>query len=274
MFESISKAWMLFTGGFRVLSKHKILLVPLVPVYLLALLLAIFSGFLLDVSAWLFLFSVFIVAFSLLFSFSVSSAMLKQINEKKDVSLGKALKDASSKTLGKIFLLTLVWFTVAIILMILEAILNALLRRVLGDDGAESISRSIFGPIGTAIRMMAFMMVPIFVFEKKSFGSSFSRMKEVLSKNKGTFFTGLVLTQIVTFLVGIIVIGALYLSQGNLIVVMIALLIASIGWFLSVYIEQMFVAAMFLSYAKPGCYVSSMIIGEVNKNASEHSITA
>lgn len=106
---------------------------------------------------------------------------------------------------------------------------------------------SIIGAISApkTVRMIRRVMV----FEDVSVRAGFGRLREVVRDNAIVALGGLTLTSITGVLIGLAFYGIQQFlgsteAAGNLTVVMLP--IVAIGWLLTIYLEQMFVAALYL----------------------------
>ena len=253
--RSLGLAFGIVTGSLRLLGRYPVLVVPLLPVFLLVLILEI--DLLLVNNLFVGLFLVFVVAHSLMYSFAITSHMLKQIHHEKKPSLVKAITSSDSvRIIPKIFVLTVIWFSIILIIVALEMAIDAALSRF-GNAG-ESAKRAINAAIGTvadALRMMGFMLIPIMVFEGIGLAQSFGRLKSTLKDSPITALGGLILTKVVTTLIFLVV----YLSfqsigsseNAAILLVLIGFPLLGMGWVFAMYLEQIFVTGLYLYSAFP-----------------------
>jgi hypothetical protein len=255
--ESIGLAAGIARGSLRLLKLHPVLIMPLMPIFLgiLALefsLLSVESA--LDILvAWLL---VGLLAFGLLFAFAVTSTMLRQIHEGKKPSLGDATTSSQLWSMvPRLLLLAGGWYTLVLIIVSIELLISVLLDKI-DEDGklAARVNRAIFGTVGDALRLMAFMMIPIMVFENVGLRAAFRRLKATLQDSPISALAGLALTKLVTGIIALLVWGTLTLIQSaeaQALTVVIGLPAVAAGWFLSIYLEQLFVTGLYLYTALP-----------------------
>jgi len=257
-------AFSIIGGAFKIFSKHPVLVVPLLPVFVAVLLLdvALIGAVMVDIPGIVLLAAFLVlltaVAYVLMLSFSVSSAMLKQFDSGKPISLGEAMGEGLSKASLKLIPVTVVWVSTVVILVIIESMINRLTK----GKGAAILDQITSG-IATALRMMAFMMVSIFVFEGLGFMKAFGRMKEVLGNQAMNFISGVVLMRLVSFLVGVgLVLLVTVLGGLGVLLLPVYLAVAGVVWVASMYMEQMFVTAMYAYTMNPNGNLAKEFIEE------------
>lgn len=201
-------AFDIVVGSLRLLRMYPVLIVPLLPVFLMVLGLEFaLIFFVQDLIPAIIL--IYVVAFELMFSFSITGNMIYQIHEDRKPSLVEAITSPTTlKLIPKVLLVSLVWFTLVLIIVALELAIKSLLSR--GDGGSERVGgfiNSIFGTVADALRMMGFMMIPIIIFEKVGVPQAFRQLKSTLANNPITALSGLVLTKLATTLIFLIIYG-------------------------------------------------------------------
>ena len=262
LLTSLSLAFDIVKGSFRLIRSYPVLIVPLLPVFLMVLGVEfVLLFFVVDLIPALIM--IFVVAFELMFSFVLTSTMIKQIHEGEKPSIGAAI--TAERTLGlipRVFLLSIVWFAIVLILVGIEMAINALLSR--SKDGGERAGRfvsSIFGTVGDALRMMGFMMVPIMLFEATGLSASFTKLRMTLKDSPITALGGLALTKVATTLIFLAIAGVNQVSESLGILGYLAVLaISGIGWTLSMYLEQIFVTGLYLYSALPESPVVEILL--------------
>lgn len=257
LLAGLGLAFDIVVGSFRLLRMYPVLIVPLLPVFLMVL--GVEFGILLINELYLQLALIFIVAYALMFSFVFSSNMLHQIHEGQKPSLLEAISSPSSmRLIPKVFLLSVVWFA---IIMVLVAIQMALERFTDRDSGSGGIVSGIFGTLGDALRMMGFMMIPIMVFENAGLSQGFGRLKSTLRDSPITALSGLALTKTATTLIFLIIIGLeKVLGPISLLGFLIVLVFIGVGWTLSLYLEQLFAAGLYMYSAFPESKVVEVLL--------------
>lgn len=264
-FASLGFAAQILAGTMRLLRRVPTLIVPLLPVFALVLVVEFGLLFISDfISFTLGLIAILFVAFCLMLSFTVSSIMLKQIHDGQDPSLIRAgFSSQLLRQVPRVFGLSLIWFTVVLVLVIIEMIIRALLDRI-SDGLGDRIVRAVFGAIADALRMAGFMMVAIMVFEDVGLGPAFGRLRSVVRNEGVTALGGLVLTK----LAATIIFGLLYVLGQILpdtewagLAVLIMLPLMTCGWILVMYLEQMFATGLYLYATAPDSPLVQIMMG-------------
>lgn len=264
LLTSLGLAFDIVKGSFRLIRSYPVLIVPLLPVFLMVLGVE-FSILFFAVDLIPALIMIFVVAFELMLSFALTSTMIKQIHEGEKPSLGTAI--TAKSTLGllpRVFLLSIVWFAIVLILVGIEMAINSLLSRS-RDGGAKAggFVRSVFGTVGDALRMMGFMMVPIMLFEETGLSVSYKRLRGILTDSPITALGGLALTKVATTLVFLAIAGFNQVAESLGFLGFLAVLaISGIGWTLSLYLEQIFVTGLYLYSALPESPVVEMLLAK------------
>jgi hypothetical protein len=205
---------------------------------------------------------IFVAAFSLMFSFVITSNMLMQIHNEQEPSLGEAI--SSPKTIGmfpKVFVLTIIWFSLVLILIFVEMLINSLLKRIFGEGNYGSrIVNFITGGIADALRMMGFMLIPIMLFEDVGLSKGFSRMKSILKESPIKALTGLVLTSLVFSATTLVAVAFYYIFDLAILGNVMILILYGMGWCLGMYLEQLFVAGLYLYSTQTKSKVVSVLL--------------
>jgi hypothetical protein len=209
----------------------------------------------------LFLVAIFATAFALMFSFSISSRMLKQIHENQELSVSKAI--IAPETLGmnpRVLVLSIVWYGLVFLLVLIAMIIHSLLSRISRGLG-DSVVRAIFGTISDVLRMAAFMMVAIMVFEDVGLGAAYNRLRDIVRNDATAALGGLVLTSLATGAMVLLLFGARYFFGGQAVVIMLPL--TAVVWLLAIYLEQMFVTALYLFITMPESPLVEILVGDM-----------
>lgn len=250
-------------GSLKLLWSYPILITPLFPVFLMII--GVEFGIFVINNLFLQLILIFVVAFGLMFSFTISSHMLKQIHLDQKPTISEAIVSQQTVSMiPKVFILTLIWYTIILILVAIELAINSLLSRSRdGDERVGSFVSSIFGTVADALRMMGFILIPIMLFEDIGLADSFSRLKSILKENPITALGGLALTKTVTALIFFIVMAInrsadLFSPIG--LVIMLALV--GVAWIFSMYLEQIFVTGLYLYTTYPQSKIVGILLGK------------
>jgi hypothetical protein len=249
---SISLALKIVKGSLRLLKHYPIIILPLMPIFAMVvgvlITLTFTSKFLLAVLA------VWSVAFALMFSFAISSQMLFQIHQGNSPSISSAFSAPSTlRMIPRVLLLSSIWYLLVFFLVIIESIIRGLLGR-LSENLADAVIGFFFGTIADALRMSGFMLIAIMTFEDVSLEKAFTELKRILRDSPIVALGGLALTKIVSLLIGLVFYvlpSDLAQTLPGILVWLVLLTISGIGWVLTIYLEQLFVAGLYLYNAQP-----------------------
>jgi hypothetical protein len=162
----------------------------------------------------------------------------------------------------RVFLLSIVWYVLVLILVAVEMAVKALLGR--GKDGGErtgGIVDEISGTVADALRMLGFMMIPIMMFEGLGLGEGFKRLKATLRESPISALSGLALTKVATTLVSLVTWGVFQvIGLTGFWVGIVALATAGLGWVFSIYLEQLFATGLYLYAAFPESPIVSILL--------------
>jgi hypothetical protein len=256
----------IFTGSLRLLWRYPVLIVPLLPVFVMVLgfevaLLVILGMHLSLFWAWVLL---FMVAYYLMFSFVLTSTMLKQIHSGERPSLWKSLTAPSTPRLApSVFVLTAIWFALVLVLVAIETAVKAVVSR--GGDRAVGYVDQLFDTFASALRMMGFMLIPIMVFENVGLRSAYGRLKTTLKTSPISALSGLALTKmasVVIFLLTAVFFSAIdSLDQSTAaFALLLGLPVAGVGWMFAMYLEQLFATGLYLYSAAPDSVVVKILL--------------
>jgi hypothetical protein len=204
---------------------------------------------------------IFLQAFLLAVSCSLLLEMVEQVERGTSPSLGQALADTVNENLLSMLPLILVWSVIWFLLSVVEAIFEDDSR---SDENysAENAARALSGgnssllglgidALKKGVRMLVFLVLPAIAWEDRGFTDAVRRGYEVFRDNIAAVATGFSLTYLVAgvlFLPVSIVLEAANEGLISLSATQWYLVIGYIGaaWSFSIYLEQMFVADLFL----------------------------
>lgn len=217
----------------------------------------------------------FLVGFTVLYSFMISSNLLLQIQEGEEPSLFETIR--SPKTLSMlpiVIFLSATWFMIFLIIVFIEMFLDILLLILTYspffnthlDEPASKMTNFFFGRNARVIRMLGFMLIPIILNEEVGLSKGYARLKFVLrSSNPITLFTGLKLTKtaimfiVIPLLIQFWEMISIELSTFNYVMMWIVIVF---GWTLAMYLEQLFVMGLYLYTIQPDSRVVDILLGE------------
>jgi hypothetical protein len=276
MFERWHRSCALLSHSMNVVRAYPVLFVPVLAVWLASAPAFVYLrfGFRWKEHGSLVQFGVaflFIVALSalLLLSCAVVLHLIRQL-ENGQPSLGRAVRDAITKDALRLLPLALVWAIVWFALVVIEALLT---RKEDDDEAADealdaetaaealagnmdfSWSAAFIRVLEKGVRMVMFLVVPAIAWEGLGAVEAARRGIDILRENKGEFARGYALTTVATFAAALPA-ALLFLlgssRHGTPIVVfpewVWAGLIIYLGflWSLSIYLEQVFMAQIYL----------------------------
>ena len=253
-FASLRLALRIARGGLRLLWRFPKLALPLVPIFVLVMA-ALFSLLFIQ-SLFLALLVIFVVAYALMFSFAITSHMLRQIEDGARPSIFQALTSpATARMIPRVLALSAFWYLLVTLLVIVETALRTFLGRI-SEKLADAVAGFIFGTIADALRMAGFMLVAIMTFEEIGLRPATGRLRTIASGNPVTILGGLALTKLVA---GISILVAMFIpeSVGLLIFVPLGLL-----WILGMYVEQLFVTGLYLYTTMPDSRLVEILLDD------------
>ncbi len=249
----------------RVFRRYPRLVVPLLVTWVCIALLTVWLRFFrpdLDLGALVVLAfgAVFLQALLLALSCSVLLEMVEQVERGGEPSLAGALLDTASENLVSMLPIVLVWSVVWFVL----SVIGALAEDEEGSEeySAENAARALAGGNGSllgagidalkkGVRMLVFLVLPAIAWEDRGFVGAVRRGYEVFRNNVAAVATGFSLTYLIAGVLFLPVGILLELANEGLVSLTATQWYLVIGysgaaWSLSIYLEQMFVADLFL----------------------------
>jgi hypothetical protein len=233
-FASFWLAFRIAVGGLRLLRRYPHLLLPLLPTFVLVFL-ASFSLLFIQ-SLFVGLLVVFAVAYAMMFSFAITSHMLKQIEEGVQPSIFAAIVAPETVyMIPRVLVLSAIWYLLVGVLVIVET----LLKRV-NEDLADLVVRAVLGTVADALRMAGFMLVAIMTFEDVGLRPATGRLRAIVSDSPVTALGGLALTKMVSLIAALVI---MLVPEATGLFVLIPL---AVCWIMAIYLEQIFVTSLYL----------------------------
>lgn len=204
---------------------------------------------------------IFVQAFLLAFSCSMLLEMVEQVERGGSPSLARAFGDTLGENLLSMLPLIVVWSIIWFVLSVVEAIFeddstgnedysaeNA--AQALGGGSGSLLSLG-FNALKKGVRMLVFLVLPAIAWEDRGFVGAIRRGYGIFRDNIAAIATGFSLTYLVAAVLFAPVGILLELSSEGIVQLTATqwyLVIGYIGgaWSLSIYLEQMFVADLFL----------------------------
>jgi hypothetical protein len=257
----------LVSDSFRVFRRYPRLIVPLLLTWVVIAALTLWARFfrppLTPQTALFLAFGlIFAQALMLAVSCSLLLEMVEQVERGGSPSLSQAFTDTINENLLSMLPLVLVWSIVWFVLSVIEAIFEDDDRNEDSNYSAENAARTLAGgpssllglslnALKKGIRMLVFLVLPAIAWEGKGFRAAVSRGYTVFRDNVSAIATGFSLTYLIAAVLFLPVGIILEASSEGLITLSVTqwyLVIAYIGgaWSFSIYLEQMFVADLFL----------------------------
>jgi hypothetical protein len=194
-------------------------------------------------------------------SCSILLEMVEQVERGGTPSLGEATADTLEENLLSMLPIVLVWSLVWFLLSVIEALFEDDSRGE-EDYSPENAARALAGEdtsllgagidaLKKGIRMLVFLVLPAIAWEDRGFRGAVRRGYDIFRENIVAFATGFTLTYIVAGLLFLPVSLLLWTVSEGLMTLSPTgwyLVIVYIGavWSFSIYLEQMFVADLFL----------------------------
>lgn len=269
------KGWQLIIHSCRVFLAYPVFLLPLLVVWI-----AYAGGVLylrydfdwkrygIPVDIGVMFACLFALSFLILMAFASVLEMIRQIESGKP-SLARAIASVLGRDLWRVLPLALVWAILWLLLTLLEAALSNKNKSsdsdsltaqhaaaTLANFDHFSFSEAFISALQKGIRMVMFLILPAIAWQRLGFVRGVKKGLAVLRAHLGLFATGYTLTYAATMVVFLPAAIILTLGTGRhgnppLIVfpgyVWIGVIIyMGIAWTLSIYLEQMFMAQMYL----------------------------
>jgi len=203
---------------------------------------------------------IFVQAFLLAFACSMLLEMVEQVETGGDLSLATAFVDTVRENVAAMVPLILVWSVVWFVLSVIEALFED--DSSDGEYSAENAARALAGGNGSllsagidalkkGIRMFVFLILPAIAWEDRGFVGATRRGYGIFKNNVSAFVTGFSLTYLLAGVLFVPVALIFWLADQGLIQLSATqwyLVIGYVGiaWSLSIYLEQMFTADLFL----------------------------
>jgi hypothetical protein len=270
MFDGIKNGWALIKESIRIFNRYPKFIIPLLISWCIYAPIIIYLKFFFNESAfsdsqiYLVVFGIIFI-FSLILSFSgtVLLELIQQLEAGEKLSILKALGSALKRDGVKILPLVLMWAIIWFCLLVLEAFFSRRRRdsntsfslensaRTLGGSSASSASMNFFEGLQKGVRMLMFLILPAIAWEDLNFFEAVQKGWNIFTSRFAEFATGYVLTTLATSVVflppAILFVIA---NRGDIIfpdwVWVLTIIYIAFAWSYSIYLEQMFVAELYL----------------------------
>ncbi len=274
IFSSIGEGWKLFRDSFRVLIKKPIFLLPISISWI------VFAGVILYLRYYFvfppspllglgyFYLLIFLVTLTICLANIMMLEFMQQIESGERISLPKALKETISLDFLKVIPVAAIWAVIWTIIILIRAATSKEkdknraepsvrdAARVLGgaDAGPFSWLKLGLSMFEKLVRMVVFLTLPAIAWENKGPFSSFGQAFKIIKKHPLQFITTYTLTGFAALIMALPVFVVLLLDKHGVAFSAtfwaIVILYECIIWTLSVYLEQMSVALLYLWHLK------------------------
>lgn len=269
MFRATSDGWDILVSSIKAFRRHPGLLTPMLICWAIYAPLIIYLEFKFPWEQFSLpeiigiLFATFLtLAFIYSWSAFALLELIKQIETKSPVSLLKALGNGTLNVIVALPIVVcwaLLWLTISLIEIVFSKVKDDKDRRMTARNVAKtlagsegmSLSGAFFSALKKGVRMTAFMMYPAIAWENMGPFQSMKRGLGVMRIHKGIFAAGFVLTGLTAAIV-FIPPGLLFLYTDKTdttlpdIVWFWTIVYCALAWSFSLFIEQMFVAELYL----------------------------
>ena len=270
MFQGVKNGWQLIRESIRVFNRYPKFIIPLLITWL------VYAPSILYLKYWfnwdaytgsqvfLIVFGIiFIFAFLLSFSCSILLELIQQLESGKQLSIKRAfrhtLSDNTIKILPVVFVWTIIWFVLFVIQVLLsenkksgdESFSAENAARTLAGHQKFSLSRAFFEALEKGVRMVVFLILPAIAWENLSFWRAVKKGLAVFKSNLSTFGAGFVLTDLASIIIFLPAALTFYISSETEIVLpdwvwVVTIIYIAFAWSYSIYLEQMFMAELYL----------------------------
>lgn len=200
-------------------------------------------------------------------SCSILLELVQQVETAQKPNLAKAIEETLNKNLIKIVPLALIWATIWFILVVIEAFLRRKERNREDEYTPENVARTLSGAdtaswwrisfdlLHKGIRMIVFLIMPAFAWENLSFYKSMKKGILVLRSHLMEFGTRFTITYVAAAVLFLPVAIAFMIRKYTGFVFpdwfwLLVIIYIGFAWSYSMYLEQMFMADMYLWHMK------------------------
>lgn len=270
MFQGIKNGWSLIKESVKVFNHHPKFIVPLLITWIIYAPIILYLKYWFNSDAYttgqvfLIVFGVvFLFAFLLSFSCSMLLELIQQLESGNKMSVTKAFGYTLGHNTIKILPIVIVWTIIWFILLVIQALLSKDKKRekesfsaenaakTLAGYGSFSFSRAFFEALQKGVRMVIFLILPAIVWENLGFWKATKRGLGVFRSHLSVFVTGFVLTGLATAIVFLPPVLLFYISDKMEMafpdwVWIVTIIYVAFAWSYSIYLEQMFIAELYL----------------------------
>jgi len=270
MLEGIKNGWSLIKGSIKVFNHYPKLIVPLLITWIIYAPIILYLEYWFNPDAYttgqvllITLGVVFLFAFLLSFSCSILLELIQQLESGNKMSVTKAFGYTLKHNTIKILPIVIVWTVIWFILLVIQALLSRSEKQERGSFSAQnaaktlagygsfSFSQAFFRALQKGVRMVIFLILPAIAWENLGFWKATKRGLGVFRAHLSVFVTGFVLTELAAVIVFLPPALLFYISGEMGIafpdwVWVITIIYTAFAWSYSIYLEQMFIAELYL----------------------------
>ncbi|MEM2137843.1 MAG: hypothetical protein QW568_02035 [Candidatus Anstonellaceae archaeon] len=276
MFEGLKNGAKIFKDSLHVLVKYPVFAVPLLIVWLLMAPLVLYTYFNsetmlqgLDIAGALFILFGIIYFYSLLFSFSciIMLELIQQHETGKPLNLKAAVAEGFQKDFIAVLVLSFFWAIIWVILTVIEALLSSVkdknkrseqstreaAKALTGQGGAFSWLGLGIDMVRKLVRLFIFLVLPAVAWEDRGVIGAVKRGGSVVKSHISEFLTAYAGSGFAAALI-FLPLAIFFQATENMTLpdyyYYIAITYGAMAWVLSMYIEQMNMALLFMWHKK------------------------
>jgi hypothetical protein len=268
--NSLKEGWQLFIDSISVLKKYPSFLIPIFIAWVIiaAVVLYLRYWFVIPDSLLLGFLEIFGFLFLITFIVTLSNLMMlelvQQIENGQKPNFGKALKETFTSDLIKAIPLAFLWAVIWFIILVIEALLSKAKRKASYTPSLQDAAEALGGvgqPISwlklgldmiqKVLRMTIFLSLPAIAWENMGPVAALKKGIQIIKKHPVQFLSAYTLTSVAAFFMAIPLIAVFYLDLYAGVVFpsevwVIVIIYEGIVWTLSMYLEQMSVALLYI----------------------------
>lgn len=276
MYESISNALGVILRSIKVFKRYPLLLIPLIIIWCLYLPVIIYFFYWFDLDmfmeseiSWMYSVVFLFFPFSLILSCSILLELIEQLESGRQMSIKNAIKYTIFHNTLKIIPLVIIWTILWLFFLIIHLPLTKVLKFMNPTSGTKQVSEAFlnnqkfsfhalsasFEAFDKGVRMIMFLILPAIAWENLSFWKSYKKGVHIFKSNFSIFLTSYSLTGLAMLLIFLPPSLVYIISNQTEIVIhqfvmVITLIYVVFAWSYSIYLEQLFMAELYLWYHK------------------------
>lgn len=269
MYKDIKNGWDLIKESIKVFCKYPKFILPLLFTWIVYAPIVLYFGYgfkpdlYTQKQIFIIVFMViFVTSFFLVFSCSMLLEFIQQIESGRELSFIDSFKDTCKSNLLKLLPLVFIWSVVQFIFLIIQSLFskdkkdqNRSLNlenaaKTLSGSSKFSFSSFTFKILEKTVRMVVFLILPAVAWDNLPFRKAVKKGFSVIGKHPSEFLAGFVLTGISSAII-FAPLALLYIVSEGAVAIpkyvwIISIIYSSFAWSYSIYLEQMFIAYLYL----------------------------